>query len=350
MSLTVDQLQVALQGKEILHKIQLHMEEGEFLSLIGASGCGKTTLLKSIAGLLEVQKGDIRIHGESVLEKAPEKRGTVIVFQDLRLFPHMTVEKNIAFPMELKKTPKDVQKKRVEQLLGEVQLEGYGRRKIRELSGGQMQRVALARALAADPGILLLDEPFSGLDERLRQEMGQLVKKLHRERKITTILVTHDKREALQMSDRIALMKDGRILQHGTPQEIYFHPVSRYAAEYFGKCNYIRGEVREGRFESRLFTANVRMPDGCYDAMIRPFQVNLLPEGEAKIREVTFMGELAEVVADTQAGSLICQTSADQGLEERFAPGKTAGIQILSGEPWLFPVLQKGGKDEEDLI
>lgn len=221
MSLTVEHLNVSLQGKEILQDVDFHMEEGDFISLIGASGCGKTTLLKSIAGLLEIQKGDIVINGESVLNRAPEKRGTVIVFQDLRLFPHMTVEKNITFPMELKKISKEEQKKRVGELLEEVQLSGYGKRKIRELSGGQMQRVALARALAADPSILLLDEPFSGLDERLRLEMGQLVKKIHKERKITTILVTHDKREALQMSDKIALMSEGEILQYGTPEHIF---------------------------------------------------------------------------------------------------------------------------------
>lgn len=336
MSLTVEHLNVSLQGKEILQDVDFHMEEGDFISLIGASGCGKTTLLKSIAGLLEIQKGDIVINGDSVLNRAPEKRGTVIVFQDLRLFPHMTVEKNITFPMELKKISKEEQKKRVGELLEEVQLSGYGKRKIRELSGGQMQRVALARALAADPSILLLDEPFSGLDERLRLEMGQLVKKIHKERKITTILVTHDKREALQMSDKIALMSEGKILQYGTPEHIFFRPVSRYAAEYFGKCNYLRGQVQNGRFEGKLLQADTDASDGVYDAMIRPFQVELLPEGNASICDVTFMGETAEVTVEIEGTRLICQVPGSQAAEKRLAAGMKTGVQILASDPWLF--------------
>lgn len=337
MSLKIEHLYVALQEKEILHDVQIDVKEGEFISLIGASGCGKTTLLKSIAGLLEVKSGDIYIKGSSVLGLAPEKRGTVIVFQDLRLFPNMTVEKNIAFPMDIQKKPKAEQKKRVQKLLEEVQLAGYGKRKIRELSGGQMQRVALARALAAEPSILLLDEPFSGLDERLRLEMGQLVKKLHRERKITTILVTHDKREALQMSDRIALMKDGRIIQYSTPEEIFHSPGSRYTAEYFGKCNYIRGTVEKGQFKSSVFTAGTDMPDGQYDAMIRPFQICLAQGDECRIEDVTFMGELAEVSVLTSEGRMVCQVLGNQIADGMIRPGKGAGIRIRAERPHLFP-------------
>lgn len=272
MSLSIENLKVVLQKKEILHGVNLNIQEGEFISLLGASGCGKTTLLKSIAGLLEIEKGEIKIRGKSILAIPPEKRGTVIVFQDLRLFPHMTVEKNIMFPMELRKVPKEERRKTVKRLLEAVQLEGFEKRKIREMSGGQMQRVALARALAADPTVLLLDEPFSGLDEKLRGEMGGIVKKLHEEWKITTILVTHDIREALQMSDRIAWMDSGNILQYDTPQNMMEHPANEKVKEYFGRMNYVEGIVKDGRFKSSFFEAEVNLPDGEYKAGITWFR------------------------------------------------------------------------------
>lgn len=272
MSLTIENLKVTLQKKEILHGINLDAKEGEFISLLGASGCGKTTLLKSIAGLLDVQDGNIKIRKESVLGVAPEKRGTIIVFQDLRLFPHMTVEKNITFPMELKRVPKEEQRANVKKLLEAVQLSGFEKRKMREMSGGQMQRVALARALAANPKVLLLDEPFSGLDEKLREEMGRLVKELHEQWKITTILVTHDIREALQMSDRIAVMSEGNILQYDTPKNIMEHPANQTVADYFGKMNYVEGVVKDGKFVSGLFEAEVDLPDGEYKAGITWFK------------------------------------------------------------------------------
>lgn len=272
MSLSIENLKVVLQKKEILHGVNLNIQEGEFISLLGASGCGKTTLLKSIAGLLEIEEGEIKIRGKSILAIPPEKRGTVIVFQDLRLFPHMTVEKNIMFPMELRKVPKEERRKTVKRLLEAVQLEGFEKRKIREMSGGQMQRVALARALAADPTVLLLDEPFSGLDEKLRGEMGGLVKKLHEEWKITTILVTHDIREALQMSDRIAWMDSGNILQYDTPQNMMEHPANEKVKEYFGRMNYVEGIVKDGRFKSSFFEAEVNLPDGEYKAGITWFR------------------------------------------------------------------------------
>ncbi len=240
MELVIDNLKVNLQKEEILHGIHLKIEDGSFVSLLGASGCGKTTLLKCIAGLLDTESGDITMDGNSIVKMPPEKRGTIIVFQDLRLFPHMTVEQNICFPMELQKIAKEQQKEKVSRLLEDVRLAGYEKRKIRQLSGGQRQRVALARALAANPKILLLDEPFSGLDEQLRIEMGELVKRLHKEWGITTVLVTHDKREALQMSDKIALMSRGKVLQYDTPENIVTRPVSEEVAEYFGKAKYVK--------------------------------------------------------------------------------------------------------------
>lgn len=341
MSLNIENLTVSLQKKEILHGISLEIKEGEFVSLLGKSGCGKTTLLKCIAGLLEQESGDIRIQGRSVMDQQPEKRGTVIVFQDLRLFPHMTAEKNIAFPMELRKVPKKEQKERVGELLRAVQLPGFEKRRMKEMSGGQRQRVALARALAAEPRVLLLDEPFSGLDQGLRTEMARLVRKLHEAWKITTILVTHDKAEALRMSDRIALMADGKVIQCGTPEQMFYHPETKMVAEYFGKVNYISGEVTGGRFVSPLFEKRTDLPDGVYDAMIRPYSVHLRADGEYAVEDVTFMGETTEIrirVPEKIAsgGSILCQKIEGAGRMAKFRAGMRAGLTVETDGAVLF--------------
>ena len=328
--LSVEQLRVSLQGEEILRGLSLRTERGAFVSLLGESGCGKSTLLKSIAGLIEAASGEIRMDGRSLLTVSPEKRGTVIVFQDLRLFPHMTVEKNIAFPMELRGLSREQRKKEAERLLDEVQLTGYGKRKIRELSGGQMQRVALARALAAEPSVLLLDEPFSGLDERLRAEMGSLVRRIHRERKITTILVTHDSREALQMSDRIVLMKEGSVLQCGTPEELFWRPASREAAEYFGRANYLRGTAQGGIFDCGFLKAPLSASgrEGECEAMVRPFSIKLTGQGDFLIREIIFMGETAEILLDTPQGEIRSQMMSREFERLGLKKGSRAGIEI----------------------
>lgn len=336
MGLIIENLKVKLQTDEILHEVSLEIKEGEFVSLLGASGCGKTTLLKSIAGLIDVESGDIKLGEKSLLNVAPEKRGTIIVFQDLRLFPHMTVEKNICFPMELKKVPKQEQKEKVKQLLEAVQLSGYEKRKIQKLSGGQRQRIALARALAADPKILLLDEPFSGLDEKLRLEMGSLVKRLHKEWKITTVLVTHDKREALQMSDKIALMKGGHILQYASPEEIFYHPASREVAEYFGKVNYIEGTVQGGIFKNNCLSVETNHPDGKAVVMVRPFAVKLKSElSSSFVKEISFMGEMADVVLETPDGEIISTISYEELTKMRLQIGSRTGI-LVEGDDIIF--------------
>lgn len=339
MELKIENLEVTLQKNKILNKVSLTVKSGELISLLGASGCGKSTMLKSIAGLLDIEKGRIRLDGKEIQNMAPEKRGTVIVFQDLRLFPHMTVEKNIAFPMELKKVPKTRQKEIIKKLLEDVQLPGFEKRKIKEMSGGQMQRVALARALACEPSILLLDEPFSGLDEKLRLEMGALVKKLQKERKITTILVTHDKKEALQMSDRIALMDGGQILQYASPTEIFLHPANRQVAAYFGKANYIEGIVRKRQFESDYISCEAKgYADGKYDLLVRPFDVKVIAGGsDVEIREMTYLGETVDLYLQDEKQTFYAQDISAKIHAAGLMEGTKAGIEFAPESICLFP-------------
>lgn len=234
MKLEIRDLSVDLSGHKILDKVCLTVEEKEFVTLLGPSGCGKSTLLKTIAGIHPIKDGSIMLDGALINETPPHKRGCVIVFQDMRLFPNMTVSENVAYPLRIKGVKKAERRAKAAEYLGYVRLDGFDERRISSLSGGQMQRVALARALAAEPKILLLDEPFSSLDENLRDDMRSLVKDLHRGFGMTTIMVTHDRREAIIMADRIALMFDGRIAQTGTPAEVLEDPADERVQRYFG--------------------------------------------------------------------------------------------------------------------
>ena len=210
MKLSIENLTVELSGNTIFSNLDLQLAEGEFLALLGPSGCGKSTLLKAVAGIVPAKSGKISLGEKDITQTAIHKRGTVILFQEMRLFPNMNVLDNIAFPLKMQGIKKAERLEIAEDLLGKVQLAGFGKRRIHQLSGGQQQRVALARALAAKPKLLLLDEPFSALDEDLRQEMRDLVLQLHHDFSMTTILVTHDRNEAATMADRIINMKNGK--------------------------------------------------------------------------------------------------------------------------------------------
>ena len=236
IKLQINGLGVELNGTVILDELSLQLHEYEFLSLLGPSGCGKSTLLKTIGGILPVSSGEIRLDGELINSKPAYRRGAVIVFQDMRLFPNMNVAENVAYPLRVQGVKKADRLVRAEKYLEHVKLGGLGARRISQLSGGQQQRVALARALAAEPKLLLLDEPFSSLDENLREDMRQLVKDLHREFGMTTIMVTHDRQEALSMADRVAIMFDGRIAQTGTPEELIESPADERVSGYFGSA------------------------------------------------------------------------------------------------------------------
>ena len=268
MKLEIKDLSVELNKTRILKGIDLGIEDGEYLSLLGPSGCGKSTLLKTIAGLIPVSSGTVSLGGEIINEVPAYKRGTVIVFQDMRLFPNMTVAENVAYPLRIKGMNKSERLRKAEEYLGYVRLDGLGGRKISRLSGGQQQRVALARALASEPQIVLLDEPFSSLDENLREDMRKLVKDLHRRFHMTTVMVTHDRQEALAMADRVAIMFDGQIVQDGTPDEILMHPADERVSQYFGNNSYIRGIIRSGVFtaiDGSGLTCRIDRPDGEYN-------------------------------------------------------------------------------------
>ena len=212
--LLLTDINVELGKKHILKNVSLEVKTGQLISLLGSSGCGKSTLLKTVAGIIEPSSGDVLIDGKSVLGIPVHRRGAVIVFQDLRLFPHMTVAENVEFALKMSGMKKQQYREIAREQLAKVRLEGLEGRRISQISGGQMQRVALARAFAVRPSVMLLDEPFSRLDEELRLEMGNLLLELQRESELTTVLVTHDTQEARRLSDAIAYMKDGEIVRY----------------------------------------------------------------------------------------------------------------------------------------
>ncbi len=226
-----------------LHNINLSIANGEFLTLLGPSGCGKTTLLRVISGFERVAKGDILLNGVNVNDLPPEQRQVNTVFQNYALFPHMSVRDNVAFGLRMQGVKKDDIAGRVDEMLRRVHLTALAARKPGQLSGGQQQRVALARAIVNNPLVLLLDEPFSALDFKLRKQMQLEMKHLQRQLNITFILVTHDQEEAFAMSDRVVVMNEGQIMQIGTPQEIYEEPQNHFVARFVGDINVLEGKV-----------------------------------------------------------------------------------------------------------
>ena len=231
--------------KEIIKNINLEVYEGEFITLLGSSGCGKTTILRSISGMDRPTSGRVYLDGIDVTDVDPTRRQVNTIFQNYALFPLMTIEKNIEFGLKMKKVPKQERKKRVKEMIELVHLEGYEKRKPKELSGGEQQRVSIVRGLINNPKVLLLDEPLSALDLKLRKKMQIELKQLQKKLGITFIYVTHDQDEALSMSDRIAVIKDGKIEQIGTPVEVYEKPKSIYVADFLGEANIFKGIVKD---------------------------------------------------------------------------------------------------------
>ncbi|RMF05707.1 MAG: ABC transporter ATP-binding protein [Chloroflexi bacterium] len=293
---------------EAVKNISLQIQQGEFFSLLGPSGCGKTTNLRMIAGFELPSEGEIYLKGQPVGQLPPFKRNVNTVFQNYALFPHMTIADNVGFGLEMKKLPKAEVKQRVNDTLELVRLPNLGERKPRQLSGGQQQRVALARALVNRPDVLLLDEPLSALDLKLRKAMQLELKELQNKLGITFIFVTHDQEEAMTMSDRIAVMDHGVVLQVGTPTEIYENPATRFVADFIGETNFLPctvvgcdngiATVRLGEIAQINAACDAQLPAGQEaTVIIRPEKINIHPtRPDDATADTIFAGKVAESV------------------------------------------------------
>ncbi|MFR9070869.1 MAG: ABC transporter ATP-binding protein, partial [Paraclostridium sp.] len=299
----------------------IDINQGEFVTLLGKSGCGKSTTLKLIAGLVNPDSGDILFDEKSVLNTKTQNREAVIVFQDYSLFPHMNVFENIEFGLKIKKINKNTRKNKVKELLNLVKLEGFEKKYPSQLSGGQKQRVAIARTLAVNPKILLLDEPFSSLDINLRSEMREFVLNLQKSLNITTILVTHDKEEALMMSDKIAVMINGEIAQFDTPKNLYEKPISKEVANIFGQRNYINGNIIDGIYKSDLISIDLNNNENekNIEFMISKEDINIHNfnhiEGlEAKVLKKVYAGDITYY--DVSINDTLIKISSNNSLYE----------------------------------
>lgn len=298
-------------GEDVLDDICLTVARGEFVTLLGSSGCGKTTTLRIVAGLEQTDSGSVWINGQDVTKLPPDKRDVNTVFQNYALFPHMNVAENIGYGLKLRKVPRGEIKKKVAQMLELVQLEGYEKRKPSELSGGQKQRVAIARALVNNPKILLLDEPLGALDLQLRRAMQIELKHLQKKLGITFIYITHDQEEAINMSDRIAVMKDGRIEQIGTPDEIYNHPKTSYVATFVGNANILHGVAESIQRENAI----VKIEN---DRVIVKLETSQQDTGDTGAKQYLAAGE--KVTLAVRSENILLQETAvigDTGTDHR---------------------------------
>jgi spermidine/putrescine transport system ATP-binding protein len=321
---TLNGLSKSFSGKEIIHDLHLEIYDGEFLTLLGPSGCGKTTVLRLIAGLENADQGHIVLDGQDITAIPAEHRHVNTVFQSYALFPHMTVFENVAFGLRMLKTPEAELKPRVEEALRMVQLDDFAQRRPHQLSGGQQQRVAIARAVVNKPKVLLLDESLSALDYKLRKQMQNELKALQRKLGITFVFVTHDQEEALTMSDRIVVMRDGRIEQQGTPREIYEEPKNLFVASFIGEINIfdatvlqrideqrVRASV-EGR-ECAIYAAQPVMPGQSLKVLLRPEDLRVEEVNDSEhpdgligyVRERNYKGMTLESVVELENGKMV---------------------------------------------
>jgi len=306
--------------------LDLAVPKGELVALLGPSGCGKTTTLRMVAGLITPSAGRIVVGGKDITVMPPYQRDMGLVFQSYALFPHMTVARNVAFGLEMRNVPKAEIAVRVKEALAMVRLEALAERKPRELSGGQQQRVALARALVIRPSILLLDEPLSNLDAKLRDEMRNEIRDIQQNLGITAVFVTHDQVEALSMCDKVVVMKGGKLEQIGTPVEVYEQPASPFVASFVGRTNRLDG-VAKGEGTVQVGSISLKVPtraSGPVEIMVRPHRIRLVeatpaPAGDAvnqvhgTIKRVTFVGDLLQYHVGVEGSEIVVEAASDHG-------------------------------------
>jgi ABC-type Fe3+/spermidine/putrescine transport system ATPase subunit len=320
--------------------LSLTIPTGSLTALLGPSGCGKTTTMKIIAGLLAPTTGDVTFDGASILQTPPERRGAVMVFQNHLLFPTLTVAENVGFGLKMRHVARAEIARRVAEMLALVQLPEMGTRRPGDLSGGQQQRVALARALIVQPRVLLLDEPLSNLDAHLRTEMRDLIRSLQQRLRITTLFVTHDQEEAVALADQVALMLNGHLRQHDTPQAFYQRPADQTVARFFGGVNFVPGVVTGQGFASAL--PPLRLPEGIPQGpgtlTIRPESIRLGPGENTLQAEVTdriFRGTQTRLHLNVSNTTLFADLPPDQTAS--ITPGTDLTIHLPPAALWIMP-------------
>ena len=322
--------------------VNFRVEEGELVALLGPSGSGKSTILRLIAGLETPDTGEIFLTGKRVTSMATQKRGVGFVFQHYALFKHMTAEKNIAFGLEIQKRPTDEIRRKVRELVALVRLEGYEHHYPDQLSGGQRQRVALARALATEPHVLLLDEPFGALDAKVRDNLAQWLREFHEKLHITSIFVTHDQSEAIEICDKVVVINKGRVEQMGTAKEVYEHPRSKFVASFIGEVNIIDATVAEGRVRMKdmdlsLNTHQDSPPeDGDAVLLVRPEDLLLLDDGEVSegvtciIKDIHYRGSHFEIDCDLFGKDVRVVENKTRFFEKKWHKKMDASLAVQS--------------------